>query len=108
MGRSRRGSATCSSSAAASGSAATTTPEDALQELMEWLAKEGFPEQAVKLSLCGEEGIGAIAKDPIQAGDVALKVPENYAVTSADVANHPVVAQPAAGLSVCVSMDFLL
>ncbi len=43
-----------------------------------------------------------------QAGDVALKVPENYAVTSADVANHPVVAQPAAGLSVCVSMDFLL
>ncbi len=43
-----------------------------------------------------------------QAGDVALKVPENYTVTSADVANHPVVAQPAAGLSVCVSMDFLL
>ncbi|CAK9209642.1 unnamed protein product [Sphagnum troendelagicum] len=99
MGRSRRGSATCSSSAAASSSAATpTTPEEALQELMEWLAMEGFPEQAVKLSLCGEEGIGAIAKYPIQAGDVALKVPESYTVTSADVANHPVVAQPAAGL----------
>ncbi len=46
MGRSRRGSATCSSSAAESSSAATpTTPEEALQELMEWLAMEGFPEQ---------------------------------------------------------------
>jgi hypothetical protein len=43
-----------------------------------------------------------------QAGDVALKVPENYTVTSADVANHPAVAQPAAGLSVFVCINFLL
>lgn len=33
-----------------------------------------------------------------QAGDVALKVPENYTVTSADVVNHPVLSAPAAGI----------
>ncbi len=53
-GRSRRGSATCSSSAAASNSAATTTtPEEALQELMEWLAMEGFPEQVRMANMMG-------------------------------------------------------
>lgn len=32
-----------------------------------------------------------------QAGDVALKVPENYTVTSADLVNHPVLSGLAAG-----------
>jgi hypothetical protein len=62
----------------------------------------------VRESSKGFDGINEVLEMLEQAGDVALKVPESYTVTSADVANHPVVAQPAAGLSVCVSMDFLL
>jgi hypothetical protein len=38
-----------------------------------------------------------------QAGDVALKVPENYTVTSADLVNHPVLSALAAG-----NISFLL
>lgn len=34
----------------------------------------------------------------LQPGDIALKVPERYTVTSVDVSGHPVVSSLAAGL----------
>lgn len=69
----------------------------ALHQLSEWLSKQGFPTQDVKLTGFGEEGVGLAAGRDFKEGEVALKIPENYTVTGVDVVNHPVVAAPAAG-----------
>ncbi|KAG0600309.1 hypothetical protein M758_11G023400 [Ceratodon purpureus] len=69
----------------------------ALHQLSEWLSKQGFPSQDVKLTSFGEEGIGLAAGRNFKDGETALKIPENYTVTGVDVVNHPVVSAPAAG-----------
>jgi histone-lysine N-methyltransferase SETD3 len=69
----------------------------ALHQLSEWLSKQGFPNQDVKHTSYGEEGIGLAAGRDFKKGETALQIPENYTVTGVDVVNHPVVAAPAAG-----------
>lgn len=68
-----------------------------LQELTDWLKQQGFPDQAVELKRSGSGEVGCFTTRDIQAGEFAVKVPENFTVTCSDVANHPVISQLAAG-----------
>ncbi|CAM6111078.1 unnamed protein product [Calypogeia fissa] len=69
----------------------------AAEEFSVWLKGQGFPEQAVTLKMFGEEGLGLAASRPLQAGEFALSVPENYCVTAFDVNSHPVISNAASG-----------
>eukprot|EP00250_Pteridium_aquilinum_P008157 c17723_g1_i1 orf=616-2127(-) len=68
-----------------------------LQDLTSWLKQQGLPDQAVELKQSSNGEVGCFATQNLQAGDFAIKVPENFTVTCADVANHPVISQLAAG-----------
>ncbi|CAI5980400.1 unnamed protein product [Closterium sp. NIES-64] len=77
-------------------------------ELAQWLASAGFPAQPVAPADAGAAGIGLSAKEPIKKGQVALRVPENFVVTSVDVAEHPVVAKAAEGRGDLVGLTLWL
>ncbi|KAI5069526.1 hypothetical protein GOP47_0015827 [Adiantum capillus-veneris] len=71
--------------------------EGQLQDLTSWLKQQGLPDQVVELKQSGTGGIGCFSTRPLQAGECAIKIPENFTVTCADVANHPVISQLATG-----------
>ncbi|CAI7754507.1 unnamed protein product [Closterium sp. NIES-53] len=104
----RRGviSAVAAGVAGAAGSNKTRLARAA--ELAQWLASAGFPAQPVAPADAGAAGIGLSAKDPIKKGQVALRVPENFVVTSVDVAEHPVVAKAAEGRGDLVGLTLWL
>lgn len=68
-----------------------------LRDLTTWLKQQGLPEQVVELKQSSSGEVGCFSTKDLQAGDSAIKVPENFTVTCADVANHPVISQLAAG-----------
>lgn len=68
-----------------------------LKDFTSWLNQQGLPDQAVELKLLSSGEVGCFATKNLQAGECAVKVPENFTVTCADVASHPVVSQLAAG-----------
>lgn len=68
-----------------------------LPQFTSWLRQQGFPDQLVELKQFDGGDVGCFATRDLQAGEFAIKVPENYTVTCVDVANHPVVSKLAAG-----------
>lgn len=68
-----------------------------LREFSSWLKQQGFPDQIVELKQSEHGDVGCFATRDLQAGEVAVKVPENYTVTCVDVTNHPVISKLAAG-----------
>ncbi|MCO5549337.1 hypothetical protein L7F22_002806 [Adiantum nelumboides] len=61
------------------------------------LQHEDYTEEVVEIKQSDTGEVGCFAVRPFQAGEYAVKIPENFTVTCADVANHPVLSQLAAG-----------
>ncbi|MCO5568959.1 hypothetical protein L7F22_022662 [Adiantum nelumboides] len=68
-----------------------------IQEFTSWLKQQGLPDQVVEIKQSETGEVGCFAVRSLQAGEYAVKIPEKFTVTCADVANHPVLSQLAAG-----------
>ncbi|GJP84911.1 hypothetical protein CLOP_g14955 [Closterium sp. NIES-67] len=106
--RTRRGVISAVAAGVAGAASSNKTRLARAVELAQWLASAGFPAQPVAPADAGAAGIGLSAKEPIKKGQVALRVPENFVVTSVDVADHPVVAKAAEGRGDLVGLTLWL
>ena len=75
-------------------STASSSPVVVADSLLAWLSSAGLPPQPVKVAPSDSlpSGVAFVASRDISPGEAAFSVPENFCVTSLDVANHPVVA----------------
>ncbi|KAH7299686.1 hypothetical protein KP509_24G024400 [Ceratopteris richardii] len=71
--------------------------DEQFQEFTAWLKEQGFPDQVVELKQSNAGEVGCFTIKDLPPGEFAVRIPENFTVTCADVANHPVVSQLSAG-----------
>lgn len=79
-----------------------------VDSLIPWLKELGVSEPRVSIKNFGESGFGCIAKKPIKAGEDIFRLPENFTVSSIDVANHPIISSVAEGSDDLVGLSLWL
>ena len=78
------------------------------RELVAWLTVEkGLADSSAKLVTFGDGAVPTLVAD-VRAGEPLLEIPQNLAVTSVDVSDHPIVAGLAAGRGELVGLALWL